>query len=138
MNSGTVLVVDDDPEALELLVTVLEREGYQVQPADTGRLALVSFAANPPDLVLLDLRMPAMDGFEVCRKLKANESSRRIPVIFVSGSGNRAEWAEGLSLGAVDFVSKPFQREELLARVKTHLELGRFRTNLESLVVQRT
>ena len=137
-NNGTILVVDDDPEALSLLVGVLEEEGYEVQAADSGKLALVSVAAQPPDLALLDLRMPGMDGFEVCRKVRENESGRRVPIMFISSSRDREEWAEGFSLGAVDFISKPFQREELLARVKTHVELGRLQAKLESLVAQRT
>jgi PAS domain S-box-containing protein len=139
MNSrGTVLVVDDDPQALALLMGVLEEEGYQVQPADSGKLALVSVAAQPPDLVLLDLKMPGMDGFEVCRRLKETDGGRGVPVMFVSSSREKEEWVEGLSLGAVDFISKPFQREELLARVRTHVELGRLQANLETLVAQRT
>ena len=136
--NGTVLVVDDDPEALSLLAGVLQREGYRVQPADSGKLALLSVAAQPPDLILLDARMPGMDGFEVCRQLKESESGRRVPVIFVSASRDRQEWVQGLSLGAVDFISKPFQREELLARVKTHVELGQLRANLETVIAQRT
>ncbi|MEO8594933.1 MAG: response regulator [Candidatus Solibacter sp.] len=136
--NGTILVVDDDPEALSLLVDVLEKENYDVQPADSGKLALVSVAAQPPDLVLLDLRMPGMDGFEVCRRIKETENGRRVPVMFISSSRDREEWAEGFALGAVDFVSKPFQREELLARVRTHVELGRLQVKLETLVAQRT
>src|SRR3954464_601440 len=136
--NGTILVVDDDSQALALLVGVLEKEGYEVQPADSGKLALVSVAAQPPDMVLLDLRMPGMDGFEVCRRLKETENGRRVPVVFISSSRDRESWVEGFSLGAVDFVSKPFQREELLARVRTHVELGRLQAKLEALVAQRT
>jgi len=136
--NGTILVVDDDPQALALLVSILEEEGYQVQPADSGKLALVSVAAQSPELILLDVRMAGMDGFEVCRRLKQAENSRRIPVMFVSSSRDKDEWVMGLSLGAVDFISKPFQREELLARVRTHLELARLQTQLETRVAQRT
>ncbi|HEY1342319.1 MAG TPA: response regulator [Bryobacteraceae bacterium] len=138
VREGRILVVDDDPEALTLLVGVLEGEGYQVQPADSGRLALISVAADPPDLILLDIRMPGMDGFEVCRRIKETEQGVRIPLIFISAVSHVEEWVGGLTLGAVDFVSKPFRREELLARVRTHLELGRLRAELESLVAQRT
>src|SRR5215467_7182094 len=137
-DSGTVLVVDDDPQALALLTGVLEEHGYQVQPADSGKLALLSVAAQTPDLVLLDVKMPGMDGFEVCRKIKATEAGRRIRVMFLSSSKDKDEWVQGLSLGAVDFVSKPFQREELLARVRTHVELGRLEMKLESVIAQRT
>jgi PAS domain S-box-containing protein len=139
MNSkGRILAVDDDDSALALLSGVLGEEGYQVQPADSGRLALISVAAQPPDLILLDLRMPGMDGFEVCRRIKETEAGTRIPVIFLSASREIEEWVEGLALGAVDFISKPFRREELLARVHAHLELGRLRTELEARVAQRT
>ena len=137
-SKGTVLVVDDDPQTLAMLVGVLGEEGYQVQPADSGKLALLSVAAQPPDLVLLDIRMPGMDGFEVCRRLKQIESGRRVPVMFVSASKEKEEWVEGLALGAVDFLCKPVQREELVARVRAHVELGRLQANLETLVEQRT
>jgi PAS domain S-box-containing protein len=137
-NQGTVLAVDDDPQALALLMSVLEKEGYQVQPADSGRLALASVAARAPELILLDVRMPDMGGFEVCRRVKETEAGRRIPLMFISASTAKEEWAEGLALGAVDFISKPFQREELLARVRTHLELGRLQAELEDRVAQRT
>lgn len=137
-HNGTILAVDDDSKALALLMSVLSEDGYQVQPADSGRLALFSAAAQPPDLILLDLRMPGMDGLEVCRLLKQSEEGRRIPVIFLSATREAEEWIEGLALGAVDFISKPFRREELLARVRTHVELGRLRTDLEMRVAQRT
>src|SRR5690349_7812022 len=115
---GTVLAVDDDPDALALLIGVLEEEGYQVQPADSGRLALISVASQPPELILLDVRMPGTDWFEVCRRIKETEQGRRIPIIFISATREMDEWMEGLALGAVDFLSKPFRREELLARVR--------------------
>ena len=136
--NGTILVVDDDPRALALLVGILDKEGYQVQPADSGKLALVSLAAQQPDLVLLDVKMPGMDGFEVCRRFKETEAGRRVPVMFISATREKEEWVKGLSQGAVDFISKPFQKEELLARVRTHLELGRLQARLETLVAQRT
>lgn len=137
-HSGRVLVVDDDPEALALLMEVLGKAGYWVQPADSGRLAVVSVAAQPPELILLDVRMPGMDGFEVCRRIRETEEGRRIPIMFVSALRDREEWVQGLALGAVDFVSKPFRSEELLARVRTHVELGRLRSQLELRVAQRT
>jgi PAS domain S-box-containing protein len=136
--NATVLVVDDDPEALALLVQVLGQAGYRVQPADSGELALASFAVQPPELILLDVRIPDMDGFEVCRRIRATEQGRRIPLMFISASTAREEWAHGLELGAVDFISKPFLREELLARVQSHVELGRLRAQLELRVAQRT
>lgn len=139
MNSrGTILIVDDTPESLRVLAGILQPEGYRVRPANSGELALASIAAQPPDLILLDIRMPGMDGFEVCRRLKADEATRNIPVIFQSAATELADRLEGLRLGAVDYISKPFQREELLARVKTHLELALLRGDLEVIVKERT
>jgi PAS domain S-box-containing protein len=135
---GSILVVDDELESLKLLTTLLVAEGYQVRPADSGELALASAAAKPPDLILLDVSMPSIDGLEACRRLKAEPRSRSIPVIFLSAAGEIEQRAEGLRLGADDFISKPFRREELLARVETHLELARLRTQLEEEAVKRT
>jgi PAS domain S-box-containing protein len=130
-NKGAILVVDDTPVTLKLLTGLLTAEGYEVRPADSGELALASVAARTPELILLDIHMPGMDGFEVCRQLKAREGSHNIPVIFLSAATEVKERVEGLKLGAVDFIAEPFQREELLARVQTHLELQRLRVRLE-------
>ncbi len=135
---GEILVVDDTTEDLVTLTDILTSEGYQVRPADSGELALSSIEAAPADLILLDVRMPGMDGFKVCRHLKAREATRHIPVIFISGITEIEERVEGLKLGAVDFVYKPFRKEELLARLETHLELGRLRKRLEEKVAERT
>jgi signal transduction histidine kinase len=124
MIKGRILVVDDTLESLQLLARLLGAEGYQVLPASSGELALAAVAANPPDLILLDLLMPGIGGFEVLRRLKASDQSRAIPVIILSAITEAAQRAEGLRLGAVDFVSKPFEREELLARVRTQVELA--------------
>ncbi len=133
-----ILVVDDVPEVLNLLTDLLTAEGFQVRSAESGELALRSVAAKPPHLILLDINMPDIGGFEVCRRLKAQEESREIPVIFISVITNLKEKVKGFGLGAVDFISKPFQFEELLARIRTHLELNRLRTRLEEQVVNRT
>jgi len=122
---GTILVVDDTPSALKVLTDTLAANGYQVRPANSGELALASVAKKPPELILLDIRMPGMDGFEVCRELKSREESRDIPVIFISALTDLDDRLEGFSHGAVDFVTKPFQQEELLARVCTHVALRR-------------
>jgi two-component system cell cycle sensor histidine kinase/response regulator CckA len=137
-DSHSILVVDDEPESLALLSSILAAEGYQVRSADSGKLAVASIAAWPPQLILLDIRMPGFDGFEVCRRLKASAETRRIPVIFLSASLEPGERVTGFTLGAVDYITKPFQREELLARVRTHLELGQLRARLETEVLQRT
>lgn len=134
----SILVVDDDPESLGLLIGLLAAEGYQVRPANSGKLALASVAAAPPHLILLDIRMPDIDGFEVCRRLKASKFTRSIPVMIISAAKEVEERVAGLAMGAVDFVTKPFGREELLARVRTHLELAQLRAQLEQRVEQRT
>ncbi len=134
----TILVVEDDTESRTLLTALLTAEGYEVRAADGGELALESVSVRRPELILLDIRMPGMDGFEVCRRLKENVETQTIPIIFLSASREAAKAVEGLQLGAVDYVGKPFQRGELLARVRTHLELGRLRANLEQQVEERT
>ncbi|MEI6358477.1 MAG: PAS domain S-box protein, partial [Verrucomicrobiota bacterium] len=133
---GTILVVDDTPANLQLLVDTLTAEGYQVLPADSGELALAAVAARPPELILLDIRMPGMDGLEFYRRLAAKAESRGIPIIFFSAVGEGAERVAGLKLGAVDFIAKPIQQDELLARVQTQLELHRLRGRAEHLVAE--
>jgi len=130
-DKGTILIVDDAPASLKLLVDTLAPEGYEVLSASSGEQALASVAARLPELVLLDIRMPGMGGFEVYRQLKARAETRDLPVIFLSAVTEMVQRVEGLKLGAVDFVSKPFQVEELLARVQTQLELRRLRVQLE-------
>lgn len=137
-DKGKILAVDDTPASLKLLSDILNAEGYEVRAAINGELALHSAINNPPELVLLDIRMPEMDGFEVCRQLKAHTKTRDVPVIFVSAISETGEKVQGFELGAVDFVTKPYQREELLARVRTHLEVDRLRNHLEDLVEERT
>lgn len=128
----TILAVDDNSESLSFLVSILAAEGYAVRPADSGELALASASHNPPDLILLDVRMKGMDGLEVCRHLKSNEKTAHIPIILVSAFAEVREWVEGLKHGAADYVTKPFQIPELLTRVKTHLALSRAKTTLHS------
>ena len=137
-DKGKILAVDDTPASLRLLTDILKAEGYEVRSAISGELALRAAASNPPELVLLDIRMPEMDGYEVCRRLKAQPATRDVPVIFVSAVSETDEKVQGFELGAVDFVTKPYQRDELLARVRTHLELNRLRNHLEDLVEERT
>ncbi len=118
-----ILVVDDTPANLRLLSEVLTQHGYHVRPASNGALALKSVAAKIPDLILLDVNMPGMDGYEVCRRLKADEKSSRIPVIFISAFGDTRQKVTGFEAGGIDYVTKPFEAEEVLARVRTHLRL---------------
>jgi two-component system cell cycle sensor histidine kinase/response regulator CckA len=133
---GNILAVDDDTESLALLTEILAAEGHHVRSAGSGQLALASLAAELPELVLLDARMPGMDEFEVYRRLKADEKMRQVPIVFIGAETELEERVQGLDVGAVDFVSKPFRRMELLARVSTHLELGRLRAGLKKQVVQ--
>ncbi len=137
-HKGSILAVDDTPASLKLLTDLLKEDGYEVRAAINGELALHAASQNPPELVLLDIRMPGMDGYEVCRRLKAQPSTRDVPVIFVSAATESDEKVQGFSVGAIDYVTKPYQRNELLARVHTHLELNRLRNHLEDLVDERT
>jgi PAS domain S-box-containing protein len=135
---ATILAVDDDASTRVFLNELLSAGGYEVCAADHGSLVLASAKAAKPELILLDIRMPGMDGFEVCRQLKADAETERIPVIFLSASDELQERVQGLRSGAVDFVTKPVKPEELLARVATHVELGRLRDSLEKMVDERT
>lgn len=137
-SKGRILVVDDTPASLKLLTEILTAEGYDVRSAINGELALQAAASNPPELVLLDVRMPVMDGYEVCRRLKALPQTAEVPVIFVSGLSDSSDKLEGFALGAVDFVTKPYERGELLSRVRTHVEIMRLRNHLEEQVAERT
>lgn len=130
--SPQILVVDDTPASLKLLTGILSDKGYHVRPASSGRLALRSAGVAMPDLVLLDVMMPDMDGYEVCRQLKARENTRGVPVIFLSSLDQPLDKVKGFLAGGVDFITKPFQPEEVLARVGTHLALHQLRIQLES------
>ncbi|MBU0513200.1 MAG: response regulator, partial [Proteobacteria bacterium] len=118
-----VLVVDDEPRNLELLEAMLTPLGYEVILADGGEKALQMVREGPPDVILLDIMMPAMDGYEVCRRLKADEGTREIPVIFVTAMTEVQDEVRGLDLGAVDYITKPISPPVVKARIKTHLAL---------------
>jgi PAS domain S-box-containing protein len=133
-----ILVVDDNPESLQLLFNILRKAGYRVRPAPDGSIALRSVEFEKPDLILLDIRMPQMDGYEVCRRLKSDEKSRDIPVIFISGLGETAQRVQGFNAGGIDYITKPFETEEVLARVDTHLRLRELTLQLERKVKERT
>lgn len=123
INSGTVLIVDDIPENLQVLGNILISKGLDVGFATNGAEALENVKFNPPDLILLDIMMPGMNGYEVCVKLKENSSTRDIPVIFLTAKTQPEDIIKGFEVGAVDYVTKPFNSGELLARVTTQLEL---------------
>jgi len=127
----TILIIDDEASLRMNLRALLEDLGYQISEAANGLEGLETCAAIQPDLILLDVRMPGMDGFEVCSRLKAEEASREIPVIFLSGMLDALDKVRAFQVGGVDFVTKPFHIEEVEARVRTHLELLRQRKRLE-------
>ncbi|MEE4359775.1 MAG: PAS domain S-box protein [Desulfococcaceae bacterium] len=130
-----VLVIDDDPANISLLTKLLSMSAYGVYSADNGPEGLKTASEKMPDLILLDVMMPGMDGHEVCRRLKENEKTKNIPVIFITGTGSENK---GLRLGAVDHIRKPFSTSIIQARVKNHLELKQYRDYLERLVRERT
>jgi signal transduction histidine kinase len=131
-NPGNILVVDDTPENLQLLVGMLKEKGYKVRPVPSGELALSGAKIFPPDLILLDIMMPEMDGYEVCSKLKADERTKDIPVIFISALSDVLDKVKAFGVGGVDYITKPFQEEEVLARVSTHLTNQHLQKSLQS------
>jgi CheY-like chemotaxis protein len=134
----TILVVDDNIRNLKLLEGMLTGAGYRVRPALDGTTALKAAAASPPDLIFLDINMPDMDGFEVCRRLKSDPILHDIPVIFISAMGETSEKLAAFECGGVDYVTKPFQFKEVQARLETHLSLYDLRRQLELRVRERT
>ena len=133
-----ILIVDDEIPNLKLLAEFLGHAGYQVRSTEKPQLAIDSALAKPPALILLDVRMPEMDGFEVCKRLKQDERTRDVPVIFISALQDVQDRIRGFEVGGVDFISKPIQKEEVLARVRTHTELRNMQLNLERMVAKRT
>lgn len=131
-NTQAVLIVDDNPTNLEVLSESLIHEGFEVAVAIDGESALEQVAYYHPKLILLDVMMPGMDGFEVCRRLKKNPKTQSIPVIFMTALSDSENKVQGLSIGAVDYITKPFQHEEVLARVRVHLRLQHMATALQS------
>jgi PAS domain S-box-containing protein len=133
-----ILIVDDEISNLQLLTQLLSDAGYQIRTAKEPKFAIESAMAQPPNLILLDVRMPEMDGFEVCKRLKQDERTRDIPIIFISALQGVQDRVRGFNVGGVDFISKPFQEQEVLARVRTHMELRNMQLNLAELVDKRT
>lgn len=131
MRLSNILIVDDQAANLQVLAEILKGKGHKVRPVPSGKLALSAAANNPPDLILLDIMMPEMDGYEVCRRFKNNVSLSHIPIIFISALGETADKIKGFQAGGVDYITKPFQTEEVLARVETHLTIQWMRLELE-------
>ncbi len=134
----SILLVDDTPTNLQILVQVFDKQGYEVFVATDGESALEQVPTTQPDLILLDVMMPGLDGFETCLRLKANPDTADIPVIFMTALAETNDKVKGFQTGAVDYVTKPIQHEEVLARVTTHLNLRSLQQHLEQRVTERT
>ncbi|MBF0424993.1 MAG: response regulator [Magnetococcales bacterium] len=123
--TGDILIVDDDPDFLSLLAKILKGQGYTVTLATTAEQALAAFRLRVPDLVLLDVLLPDMDGYKVCSYMKLLGAGATVPVIFISGLSDTVDKVKGFAVGGADFITKPFAGEEVLARVASHLALNR-------------
>ncbi|MGA2141433.1 MAG: response regulator, partial [Brevinematales bacterium] len=133
-----VMIIDDNPDNLNLLSAILKECGYHIRPAPSGKRALEAVKSEPPDIILLDVMMPDMDGFEVCRTLKSGRKTKDIPIIFLTALDNWQDEGRGLMLGAVDYITKPFNNEIVKARVNTQLQLKFNKERLEQVVSERT
>lgn len=127
---GSILVVDDTPANLQILAGMLSQQGYKVRMTTSGVLALKSVEAIPPDLILLDIMMPGLDGYEVCQQLKADDRTRDIPIIFISAKNEVVDKVKAFGVGGVDYITKPFKLEEVVARVENQLRIGRLQKQL--------
>jgi two-component system, sensor histidine kinase and response regulator len=130
-SKADILIVDDTPDNLRFLSAILTDRGYQVRSVTRGKTALMGIKAQVPDLILLDVLMPDMDGFEVCKSLKSNPETQDIPVIFISALNEVMDKVQGFNLGAVDYITKPFQVPEVLARIQTQLTLRRLQKQVQ-------
>jgi len=126
-----ILIVDDTVANLQLLAGMLHDEGYKIRPATSGKIALEAIAKKAPDLILLDIKMPDMDGYEVCARLKSDPSMRHIPVLFISALSDVNDKLRAFEVGGLDYINKPFQIEEVKARVSTHLQLKALQDQME-------
>jgi two-component system, sensor histidine kinase and response regulator len=130
-SKGNILIVDDTPNNLRLLSSMLSRQGYEVRSAISGSVALMAVRTVSLDLILLDINMPKMNGYEVCQQLKQDPLTRDIPVIFLSALGEPLDKVQAFQVGGIDYITKPFQVEEVLARVENHLALRRMQLELQ-------
>lgn len=135
---NSILIVDDTPSNIRILFDILHGIGFKVSVVQSGELALQQVPLIQPDLILLDVMMPGIDGFETCSRLKLNESTREIPIIFMTALSDVENKVKGLKLGAVDYITKPIQLEEVLARVKVHLALRNMQVKLQNEVIQHS
>ncbi len=127
-----ILIVDDKPDNRELLSTILASQGYDIEESDRGKLAIKIAKTDPPDIILLDAAMPEMDGFEVCQILKSDRRTQNIPIIFISAMKEAKDKTKAFNLGGNDYITKPFQIEEVIARVKNQLKIQSLQTELKS------
>lgn len=133
---GDILVVDDTPASLRLLLNMLEEHRYRVRVSTKGSLVLTSVQISPPDLILLDINMPDMNGYQVCEQLKSEPLLKDIPIIFISASDEVFDKVKAFQLGAVDYITKPFQFEEVIVRIKTQIKLAYLQKELEEKAIQ--
>lgn len=137
VTGNDILIVDDNPANLGILSTILKAQNYKVRPVPSGTLALKAVESMPPDLILLDVTMPDMNGYEVCSKIKENPAWAHIPIIFVTALTGTVDKVRGFSFGAVDYITKPYNNEEVKARVKTHLSLHDLQQNLQHTIERK-
>src|SRR5271170_1784566 len=133
----TILIADDNPTNLKVLFEYLSAQGYRVLIAEDGAGAIEQAQYGSPDLILLDVMMPGLDGFETCKKLKESPETRDIPVIFMTAISETASVLKGFSVGAVDYITKPLQRDEVLVRVQNHISIRRLQRELQAEIVVR-
>ncbi|BAU14531.1 response regulator receiver sensor signal transduction histidine kinase [Leptolyngbya sp. NIES-3755] len=137
MRQFSILIVDDTPNNIRLLFEVLHEEGFDVSVAKSGEIALEQLTLNQPDLILLDVMMPGIDGFETCRRLKASEETKEIPIVFMTALTDSVDKVKGLKLGAVDYITKPIEIQEVLARIHIHITLRKTQRELTAEVTER-
>jgi DNA-binding response OmpR family regulator len=129
-DGGIILVVDDIKDNVHFLMDTLKTEGYSVRPALSGSAALTIIENETPDLILLDIMMPVMNGYEVCEKVRGNKKNRNVPIIFLSALDDVSDKLKGFQVGGIDYITKPFMAEEVLARVRAHLSIKRMQEEL--------
>jgi DNA-binding response OmpR family regulator len=132
------MIIDDEPENLKILESMLHQEGYIIAAFPQGEMALKAALTHPPDLILLDIRMPVMDGYTLCEEIKKNKSLKDIPIIFLSALSELSDKVRAFNKGGVDYITKPFSEKEVIVRIKTHLQLRDYQLHLEETVKERT
>jgi DNA-binding response OmpR family regulator len=129
---GKILIIDDKPASVQLLIDLLHRSGHTPHALTQSTIAMDYICAHPPDLILLDVVMPGLDGYALCEQIKANPQTQSIPIIFISGYGEVVDKVQGFNLGGADYITNPFHSQEVLARIEHQLELQRLRRDLEA------